>query len=95
MDSLTALSPAKVNLRLEVLGKRKDGYHQLRTIIQRIDLCDTLEISLVEEGLHVSCAGEGTPQGVDNIAYNAAKIILDKYNIKFGIRIFIHQVSVG
>ena len=92
MDSLTMPSPAKVNLRLEVLWKRKDGYHELKTIIQRIDLCDTLEISLVVgEGLHVSCEGEGAPQGVDNIVYHAAKSILDRYNKNVGIRIFIKK----
>jgi len=42
-------SPAKVNLRLEVLGKRQDGYHEIRTVFQKIDLCDRVRVALEDE----------------------------------------------
>ncbi len=45
-DSISLESPAKVNLRLEILGKRGDGYHELSTIFQKISLHDTLRLSL-------------------------------------------------
>lgn len=91
LDSLRLLSPAKVNLRLEVLYKRDDGYHELRTIMQRIDLCDELEISLGKRNLDVSSEGEEIPRGIENIVYRAAKNILDKFKIDIGIRIFIRK----
>jgi len=91
MDSLRLMSPAKVNLRLEVLGRRNDGYHELRTIMQRINLCDELEISLSKGGLDVVSEGEEIPQGFENIAYRAAKSILDRFKVDVGIRIFIRK----
>src|SRR5512137_1448432 len=48
---VTIKAPAKINLTLEVLRKRPDGYHEIRSVIQTIDLCDTLSI---EEAEHVT-----------------------------------------
>ena len=45
-DMLTVLAPAKINLTLEVLGKRPDGFHEIRSVIQAIDLCDSLHLEL-------------------------------------------------
>jgi 4-diphosphocytidyl-2-C-methyl-D-erythritol kinase len=85
------VSPAKVNLRLDVLYKRDDGYHEIRTILQRIDLCDELEISLKTGGIDVSSEGIECPQDIDNITYHAAKIILDRFKVDVGVRIFIKK----
>ncbi|MDY7030634.1 MAG: 4-(cytidine 5'-diphospho)-2-C-methyl-D-erythritol kinase [Thermodesulfobacteriota bacterium] len=91
MDSLKLLSPAKINLTLEVLHKRNDGYHEIRTIMQRIDLCDEVEISLEGSGLLVRSEGEEIPQGAENIVYHAARLILEKFNIDPRVRIFIKK----
>ncbi len=91
MDSLRVLSPAKVNLRLDVLYERDDGYHELRTIMQRIDLCDELEVSVGGEEIDVSSQGEDIPQGTGNMAYHAARSILEKFRIDIGVRIFIRK----
>ena len=85
------LSPAKVNLRLEVLYKREDGYHEIRTLMERIDLCDELEISLEGDGIDVSSEGEEIPRGSDNIVYHAVRSILDRCGISIGIRVFIRK----
>ena len=91
LDSLKLLSPAKINLRLEVLHKRNDGYHEIRTIMQRIDLCDEVEISVEGSELLVWSEGEEIPQGAENIVYHAARLILGKFNMDAGIRIFIRK----
>ena len=91
MNSLTLLSPAKINLRLEVLYKRDDGYHEIRTVMQRIDLCDEMEISLSGSELLISSQGEDIPTGEENIAYRAARRLLDEFNFNTGIRIFIKK----
>ena len=91
MNSLTLLSPAKINLRLEVLYKRDDGYHEIRTVMQRIDLCDEMEISLSGSELLISSQGEDIPTGEENIAYRAARRLLDEFNLNTGIRIFIKK----
>jgi 4-diphosphocytidyl-2-C-methyl-D-erythritol kinase len=70
-------APAKVNYLLDVLRKRPDGYHDLRMIMQRVDLCDTIRISLSDnEGIRVTCGRKGVPDGPENIAWRAAKAML-------------------
>ncbi|MDY6853416.1 MAG: 4-(cytidine 5'-diphospho)-2-C-methyl-D-erythritol kinase [Thermodesulfobacteriota bacterium] len=91
MDVLRLVSPAKVNLRLDVLYKRDDGYHEIRTILQRISLCDEVEISLKKGGIDISSEGIECPQYTDNIAYHAAKMILDRLKGDTGVRILIKK----
>lgn len=70
-------APAKVNFRLDVLKKRPDGYHELRMIMQRIDLCDEIEISTRQEpGISLSCLHPYVPQDRRNIVWRAAEEIL-------------------
>ena len=70
-------APAKVNYRLDVLRRRPDGYHDLRMIMQRVDLSDTIRISLTDsQGIRVTCGRKGVPDGAENIAWKAAKAIL-------------------
>ena len=49
MSSLTVLAPAKLNLTLEVLGKRPDGFHEVRSVMQSVNLCDRLTFQLSQE----------------------------------------------
>ncbi len=83
-------APAKVNYRLDVLRRRPDGYHDLRMIMQRIDLCDEIEISLTDRpGIRVVCGREGVPDGPGNIAWRAADALLALSADKPGIDIAI------
>lgn len=70
--SITVHTPAKVNLFLKIKGKRQDGYHELLTVFQSVDLCDTLYISLGGSGIEV-IAPEHIPQHHGNLAYAAAQ----------------------
>jgi 4-diphosphocytidyl-2-C-methyl-D-erythritol kinase len=90
MNAVQLKAPAKVNYRLDVLGKRPDGYHDLRMIMQRIDLCDEIEIALVAEpGIRVRCGREGVPDGPGNIAWRAADALLRLSPVQTGIDISI------
>lgn len=90
MKKLQIKAPAKVNYRLDVLGKRPDGYHELRMIMQRVDLCDELEISLSETpGIRVVCGKAGVPDGPGNIAWRAADALLKLSGRQVGIDISI------
>lgn len=90
MKSLTLKAPAKVNYRLDVLRRRPDGYHDLRMIMQRIDLCDEITISLVDTpGIRVACGREGVPEGADNIAWRAAEALVKLAGREVGIDIAI------
>ncbi|WP_373897922.1 4-(cytidine 5'-diphospho)-2-C-methyl-D-erythritol kinase [Haloimpatiens sp. FM7315] len=89
---------AKINLSLDVIGKRKDGYHLLKMIMQSIDLYDEIEITKRDTGINIKCNKPYVPLDDKNIAYRAAKIFLDKYNIHSGVFIDIRKnipVSAG
>jgi len=77
VKTLQLKAPAKVNYRLDVIRRRPDGYHDLRMIMQRIDLCDDIMISTSDvEGVRVTCGATGVPEGQENIAWRAADAIL-------------------
>lgn len=79
MKSITLKAPAKVNYRLDVLSRRPDGYHELRMIMQRVDLCDDISITVSDTpGVSVFCGKEGVPDGPGNIAWRAADALLQR-----------------
>jgi 4-diphosphocytidyl-2-C-methyl-D-erythritol kinase len=75
---------AKINLFLEITGKRKDGYHNIETVMQEIDLYDELEIKKIKEKEIIVKVLGGSPQGKDNLIYKAAKLMQDTYKINCG-----------
>lgn len=83
---------AKINLTLDILGKRADGYHEVCMVMQSISLCDTLTIDKLDEQkiiLHGDVAGVTKPE--DNLVYKAAKLFLDTYDIKYGVEITLEK----
>ncbi|RII26189.1 MAG: 4-(cytidine 5'-diphospho)-2-C-methyl-D-erythritol kinase [Geobacter sp.] len=90
MRTLTLQAPAKVNYRLDVLRRRPDGYHDLRMIMQRFDLCDDIRITLSDTpGIRVTCGREGVPDGPGNIAWRAADELLFLAGREVGVDIAI------
>ncbi|MBT8333888.1 MAG: 4-(cytidine 5'-diphospho)-2-C-methyl-D-erythritol kinase [Desulfobacterales bacterium] len=70
-------APAKINLSLCVLGKREDGYHDVVTRMQKLDLCDVLTMTRTDRsGITLSSDDYGVPHGNDNLAVKAAQIFL-------------------
>ncbi len=65
-------APAKVNLRLRVLGRRTDGYHDIDTLFQAIDLADDVSVRLGDPGVRLDVAGAGLGPVTDNLAHRAA-----------------------
>jgi 4-diphosphocytidyl-2-C-methyl-D-erythritol kinase len=89
---LTLYAPAKVNYLLDVVRKRPDGYHDLRMIMQRIDLSDTIILTTENSpGIRFICSSTGVPDGPDNIAWKAAQLMLDLSASNTGIRIEIKK----
>lgn len=81
-------APAKVNLSLEVLGRRPDGYHEIRTVMQAISLFDEMEFSPAEEGrIVLTCAHPGLPVDERNLVARAAEILRRRYDVRQGVAI--------
>lgn len=90
MSSLTLLAPAKVNYLLDVIRRRPDGYHDLRMVMQRVNLCDEITITLKKSpGISVCCEKSGVPDGPGNIAWKAAHVLLELSNGSQGAEISI------
>jgi len=83
---------AKINLGLEVKGKRMDGYHDIRTLFQAIDFFDVLEFRLVQEDKVLL---EGNKEEVswdeDNLIFKAAMILKGRFNVSQGIEIWVEK----
>lgn len=91
MDSINVKAPAKLNLFLDITGRRSDGYHTLCSVMQSIDLFDYVKISKSEDtGINVKCNIDSL-DGESNIAYKAAKLFLAETDIGCGINIFIDK----
>ena len=82
---------AKINIVLDVVGKREDVYHLLKMIMQTIDLYDTIKIKKINYGIKINCNKEYVPTDERNLAYKAAKLFMDTYNINSGVEIYIEK----
>ncbi len=82
---------AKINLSLDVLGRREDGYHTLQMIMQTIQLHDTISIHEIPAGVEIKCEAPFVPNNSSNIAYKAAEAMLNKFNINSGVRIEVNK----
>jgi 4-diphosphocytidyl-2-C-methyl-D-erythritol kinase len=96
MNSITLDAHAKVNLFLKVLNKRKDSYHNIHTIFQRISITDKIKILKTPEGISVSSDKPITKDQRKNLAYRAALTVLDKARIESGVNIKItKRIPIG
>jgi 4-diphosphocytidyl-2-C-methyl-D-erythritol kinase len=86
---LTLPSFAKINWTLEILGKRPDGYHEVRTLLQTVSAADEMTFELTEQGISVLCDHPDVPCDETNLAYRAAKSLRDFTGLDKGVRIHI------
>lgn len=98
MDKVIIKCPAKINISLDVVGKREDGYHLLKTIMQSVSLFDEVTVKKSPEGINLYCNNGNVPCNSSNTAYKAASIMMDKFGIQEGIDIIIEKkipISAG
>ncbi|MBO6960606.1 MAG: 4-(cytidine 5'-diphospho)-2-C-methyl-D-erythritol kinase [Prochlorococcus marinus CUG1438] len=90
-------SPAKINLHLEVIGKREDGFHELAMIMQNIDLSDYLEFEINNEGLiKLESDCNNLSLSDDNLIVKSANLLRKKLNIDYGANIFLRKnIPIG
>lgn len=73
MKRMTQQAPAKVNLALDILGRRPDGYHDMRMVMQAVSLCDTVTAEETEEGFALHTGGDFIPAGKKTLEQRAAE----------------------
>lgn len=87
MDEITVKALAKINLGLDVLRRREDGYHEVRMIMQTIHLYDQLYLEKTESGISLETNLKFLPTDPGNLAYRAAALLQDEFHIKEGVHI--------
>ncbi|MAA51172.1 MAG: 4-(cytidine 5'-diphospho)-2-C-methyl-D-erythritol kinase [Candidatus Marinimicrobia bacterium] len=95
--SISLVSNAKLNLALSINYKRSDGYHDISSIMQEIDLHDTIEISKNNsKKIHIISKGIPVPEDSTNLCHIAADIFFSEYNIQERVNIIINKkIPVG
>jgi 4-diphosphocytidyl-2-C-methyl-D-erythritol kinase len=84
-------SYAKINLTLDVTGKRENGYHDVKMIMQTVNLFDLIIVDKRKNGISVKSNLEYLPTDERNIAYKAAKLFFEKSGIDAGVSIIMHK----
>jgi 4-diphosphocytidyl-2-C-methyl-D-erythritol kinase len=92
MRTITLKAKAKINITLDVVGKRANGYHDLRMIMQTINLHDTVYLKKTKsKGVRLGCSLSWLPKDDKNIAYKVAAMFLDKIQADEGVFIYIEK----
>ena len=81
----------KINISLDITGKREDGYHLLKMIMQNVDLYDSMSFQKCNKGINISCNKPYIPTDEKNLVYKAAKLFMDTYDIREGINIYLKK----
>ena len=96
INRISLKAPAKINLFLEILGKRNDGYHEIETVMQEIDLVDNLQFEEIQEGVRLNCNDKNIPSDENNLVCKAANLILNECGIRKGVLISLEKnIPVG
>ena len=96
MRSYTLIAPAKVNLYLEIIGDRADGYHELAMILQSIELADQIDLEANGvESIRLQCDNPQVPRDKTNLAYRAAELMVNEFSDSYakygGVDITLHK----
>lgn len=97
MERISRCAYAKINLGLDVTGKRADGYHQVRMIMQTVNICDVLTFQKSgQPQICLSSRQKELPCDRSNLIYRAAELIREQYGIKEGVEIsFLKNIPVA
>jgi len=92
MEEIKLKAPAKINLSLDVIGKREDGYHEVKMIMQSIKLADIIYLQKLEEKkIKLENINADLPEGKENLAYKAAELILKESEKNYGVKIVVKK----
>lgn len=89
--TLEKQSPCKVNLLLNILGKRPDGFHELETVMHPVPVHDRLTFQRAGSGIQLTCSDPALPTDSRNLVYRAAESFLKTANINHGVRLHLEK----
>lgn len=89
--TLEKTSPCKVNLLLNIFGKRADGFHKLETVIQPVAVCDTLRFERTGGGVALTCSDPRLPTDAGNLVHQAAALFRQAAGVTDGVRIHLEK----
>lgn len=84
-------SPCKVNLLLNILGRRADGFHELETVMHPVSVCDHLSFERRGQGLELTCSEASLPVGPENLVHRAASSFFRAARIQEGVKIHLEK----
>ena len=85
------LAPAKLNISLEVFGKRPDGYHNIRSVMVPVSLYDEVSVEEAAEGIEVTVADRSIPSDDSNTCHKAARLFMERAGAPRGVRVSIRK----
>ena len=91
MTEITVYAPAKINLILTVKWRRPDGYHEIDTVMQKLELADRLRLRVIDKGIRLRCPGSDLPDNQDNLVFRAARAFLDAAGLSSGVDIVLEK----
>ena len=92
MKSINLKARAKINLGLDVLRKREDGYHEVKMVMQTINLYDTIYMKVIEKPeIKLVTNVNFIPTNESNLVYKAVKLLRDEFNIEKGVFVDIYK----
>jgi len=84
-------SPCKINLLLNILGRRPDGFHELETVMYPVNLCDRLSFERGGRGVALTCSDASLPMDSGNLVHRAATAFLEAAQINDGVRVYLEK----
>jgi 4-diphosphocytidyl-2-C-methyl-D-erythritol kinase len=92
MNEITLKALAKINLGLDVVRRREDGYHEVKMVMQTIHLYDTLDIKKTEQaGISIRSNLSFLPVNESNLVYKAGRLLMDEFGIEEGVSVNLHK----
>lgn len=91
MKKISLDTRAKINLTLDIVNKRVDGYHNVSMVMQSITLCDTLHFEVIDKNIRINCDNCYLPTDGRNIVYKAASLLQRRYKVELGVEVSIEK----
>jgi len=84
---VNVVAPAKINITLDVIKKRSDGFHNIESIMQTLELEDSLNLQLINQGIQLETEASNIPLGEENLAWKAARLMFEKFKLPGGVKL--------